>query len=352
MLRGGLVGLGNVAVHGHLPGWRRRADAHIAAVSDAEPARRKTARTLLPEARWHDSAEALLEREQLDFLDICTPPSSHAGLIEAALRAGVHVLCEKPLVPSPGALLPLLDLAAARGLTLHTVHNWHHAPIVRRATELIAGGAVGHVQHIAWQTLRPQPAAGGDERTGNWRLDPAIAGGGVLTDHGWHVFYLLHRWMGGAPVTVAARLETRRHHRWPVEDTAAVSLTWPGATADVLLTWAADQRLNRAEIRGSAGTLALDDDTLVLTREGTTERWPCPPALSDGSHHPDRFDPVADLFLRAVGGADRSGHNLAEACQCVAVEALARESSRQGGVGLPLEPLAATLAARSERPCS
>jgi predicted dehydrogenase len=352
MLRGGLVGLGNVAAHGHVPGWRRRTDARIVAVTDAEPARRETARALLPEARWRDSAAALLELEQLDFVDICTPPSSHAGLIEAALRAGAHVLCEKPLVPSASVLPPLLHLAEARGLTLHTVHNWHYAPIVRRATELIEAGAVGRIRHVAWQTLRQQPAAGGDARTGSWRLDPAIAGGGVLTDHGWHVFYLLHRWMGGAPATVAARLETRRHRRWPVEDTAAVSLAWPLGSADVLLTWAADRRLNRAEIRGHAGTLVLDDDTLVLAREGTVERWPCPPALSDGSHHPDRFDPVAELFLRAVRGEDRSGQNLAEASQCALVEALARESHRQGGVPLPLEPLAAASAAPPERPGS
>jgi predicted dehydrogenase len=350
MLRGGLVGLGNVAVHGHLPGWRRRADARIVAVTDVDPARREAARAVLPDARWHGSAEALLEREPLDFVDICTPPSSHAGLIEAALRAGRHALCEKPLVPSPGALRPLLALAEAGGLTLQTVHNWHHAPIVQRATALIDAGAVGRVEHIAWWTLRREPAAGNGGTAGNWRLDPAIAGGGVLTDHGWHAFYLLHRWMGEAPVSVTARLETRRHRRWPVEDTAAVWLAWPRATADVLVTWAADRRLNRAEIRGSAGTLALDDDTLVLTRDGTTERWPCPPPLSDGSHHPDRFDAVVDLFVRSVRGADRSGHNLAEACACVAVEALARESSRRGGVALALEPAAAAPAAASPRP--
>lgn len=350
MLRGGLIGLGNVAVHGHLPGWGRRADARIVAVTDADPGRRAAAAALLPEARWHDHAGDLLRREALDFVDICTPPSSHAGLIEAALRAGAHVLCEKPLVHAPAALPPLAALAEAHGLALHTVHNWHHAPIVRRVTQLIAERAVGRVRHVRWDTLRVRPAATGDERTGNWRLDPVIAGGGVLADHGWHVFYLLYRWLGGAPATVAARLETRRHRGAPVEDTATVWLAWPDATAEVLLTWAADERRTSAEIRGSAGTLLLDDDAVALGRDGAAaRREPCLPALSDGSHHPDRFDPVIEAFLDAVRGADRSGENLAEASQCVAVEALARESSRRGGVALPLV-LAPAGAAGTERP--
>ncbi len=335
-LRGALVGLGNVAVHGHLPGWRRRADARLVAVTDTRPACRAAARRELPDAAWHDSLPALLDHAPLDFVDLCTPPSSHAPIIRAALERGLAVLCEKPLVPAPADLAPLAELARAKGLTLHTVHNWHHAPIVRRAAELLEAGAVGRVGHVAWQTLRQRPAPAGAGGEANWRLDPAIGGGGVLTDHGWHVFYLLRRWIGADPVAVSARLETRRHRQHPVEDTATVSLRFPDATADVFLTWAADERLNRAEIRGSAGTLRLEDDTLVLARTGGEQRWPCPPALSDGSHHPDRFDPVLDQFLAAVRAG--TGDNLAEATLCVTIEALARQSSREGGAWLPLPP--------------
>ena len=89
----------------------------------------------LPDARWYDAAEVLLADARLDFVDICTPPSSHAPLIRAALERGVHVLCEKPLVRSADELSPVAALARASGRVLHTVHNWHHAPIVTLAAQ-------------------------------------------------------------------------------------------------------------------------------------------------------------------------------------------------------------------------
>jgi predicted dehydrogenase len=345
-LRGAIVGLGNVAVHGHLPGWRGRPDARIVAVADTRAARREVAARELPGARWYDAVQALLAQEPLDFVDVCTPPASHAGLVRAALERGLAVLCEKPLVTAAADLPPLRELARAKGLALFTVHNWHHAPIVRRATELIRAGAVGRVERVSWRTHRQRPAATSDGADGNWRVDPAVAGGGVLTDHGWHVFYVLRRWLGADPVAVSARLETRRHRQFPVEDTATVTLRFPQATAEVFLSWAADERLTRAEIHGAAGVLRVEDDTLVLARDGAEERWACPPALSDGSHHPDRFDAVAAEVLAGVRGRPcgpgpsgnpdgAPGDNLAEAALCVAIEARARESSHSDGALLP-----------------
>lgn len=333
MLRGAILGLGNVAVHGHLPGWLARPDVRIEAVADLDPEHQAVAARLLPGARWYGSAEELLAREGLDLVDISTPPSSHAGLIRAALDRGCHVLCEKPLVPSSEVLADLAHVAAARGRILHTVHNWHHAPIVERTGRLIAAGAVGPVDTVAWETLRLRPAAAG--RAGNWRVDPAIAGGGVLTDHGWHVFYVLRRWIGEDPVTVGATLEQRRHRQWAVEDTARIRLTFPATRADILLTWAADERRTRAEVRGRDGVLRLDDEELVLARDGADERWSCPPGLSDGSHHPEWFHAVLGEFLDAVGGGPSPG-NLSEASLCVRLEALARESNRRGGAKLPV----------------
>src|SRR5467141_3211524 len=333
MLRGAIIGFGNVAVHGHAPGWRRRRDVEIVAVADTRPAQRALLEAHLPGADWRTSAEALLAEPGLDFVDICAPPSSHAPLIRAALERGLHVLCEKPLVGSPAELEPLVDLAGAKGRVLHTVHNWHHAPIVRRTRELAAEGRIGRVTRVVWETLRTRPAATSGAEDRNWRLDPAVAGGGVLTDHGWHVFYVVQRWIGEPPLSVSATLERRRHVSWSVEDTASVRVTFAEATAEILLTWASDVRRNWAEVSGTAGVLELQDDTLVLKGDGRGPdlSWPCPPAMSDGSHHPDWFDAVADQFLAEATGAAPRGENLAEASLCVALEHGARQSSREGG---------------------
>ena len=92
MLRGAIVGLGNVAVHAHLPAWSERKDIEIVAATDLSPARRTALESGLPRARWYDSADDLLVREAPDFVDICTPPGTHAELIRTGLRHRAHVL--------------------------------------------------------------------------------------------------------------------------------------------------------------------------------------------------------------------------------------------------------------------
>jgi len=336
MLRGAIVGLGNVALHGHVPGWRARGDVRIEAVTDTAPARREAALDALPGARWFDSPGALLDEIHPDFVDICAPPSAHAALVCQALESGAHVLCEKPLVASADDLQEISDLAAARGRAIHTVHNWLHSPIVQEARGLVAEGAIGRVTGATWHTLRTRPAAAADGGA-NWRVDPKIAGGGVLTDHGWHVSYILHHWLGARPIAVSARLEQRRHTQWSVEDTATVRVDFEAATADVFLTWAADERKNWARLAGTEGVIEVRDDTLVLERAGSEQRWVFDAGLSDGSHHPDWFGAVAARFLDAVQGAD-DGANLREARICLAIETAARESSRRGGARQAIAP--------------
>ncbi len=336
MLRGAVIGFGNVAIHGHLPGWLGRPDVRIVAAADARPGQRAECDARLPGARWYDSPDDLLAGEPLDFVDICTPPSSHAPIIWSALGRGLHVLCEKPLVSSHGDLARVTSAATSAARVLHTVHNWHHAPMLSLTDELIRQGEIGQVQRIVWETLRVRPATAGDGSEGNWRVNPAVAGGGVLTDHGWHVFYVVPAWVGARPRSVGARLETRRHTDFAVEDTASVRLVFDDATADILLTWAAEERRNRVEIHGTEGRIEIQADTLVLTGKDGERRWPGLPALSDGSHHPEWFHKVAERFLAAVAGDAGAEANLAEAALCCEIEHLARESSRRGGIQLPL----------------
>jgi predicted dehydrogenase len=137
---------------------------------------------------------------------------------------------------------------------------------------------------------------------------------------------------------VSAHLDRRRHVTLSVEDTASVRLTFPDATAEILLTWAADVRQNWAEVVGADGRLELRDDTLVWHRATSddVEQWRCPPALSDGSHHPDWFHGVVDEFLAEVVSAEPKRDNLAEASLCLALESAARESSRHAGRLVPV----------------
>jgi predicted dehydrogenase len=349
VLKGALLGAGNVAVNGHLPGWLARQDAVIVAAADPSSAFRDAILERIPGLRWYGSAQELLSRETLDFADIAAPPAMHAGLAAAALAGGLHVLCEKPLVLSPEELAPLEKLARQENRVLATVHNWRHAPIVKAASELLFQGAIGEVRSLRWETLREKPAvAAGAEAGKNWRMDPAIAGGGVLVDHGWHAFYVVRGWLPEAPCRVSARLSTRRHREWPVEDTAEVSLeTAGGVRAEILLTWAAAERRNRASIEGTRGAVRLDGDLLERTSKDSTEPVvrSFPHSLAEGSHHPDWFSGVAAEFLAEIADPGRRGRSLAEASLCADLIAGARESDGRGGQPVSVGPREASVTA-------
>ncbi|MDD5559140.1 Gfo/Idh/MocA family oxidoreductase [Candidatus Methylomirabilis sp.] len=339
MLRGAIIGLGNVAVNGHLPGWEGCERARIVAAADALEPRLVEARQRLPRAGLYTGVEALLASEPLDFLDICTPPGTHASLTLMALRRGLHVLCEKPLVLSPDELRLVRHAQAESGRVLHTVHNWLYAPIILKATDLIITGQIGTVRHIRWQVLRREPSVAvglvldstEGAVPGNWRLDPTMAGGGILLDHGWHALYIILRWLGTDPKTIAASLEKRAHPEWPVEDTATVQLNFPEAVADIFLTWAASSRDNSAVIEGTRGVIRLEDGALILQSEGGEQRWTFEQPLSQGSHHPDWFSHVRNDFLREISDTERNGENLATASLCAQLLHLAKESHTGGG---------------------
>jgi predicted dehydrogenase len=337
MLKGAIFGVGHVAVNGHAPAWKERRDVEIVAAADDRPDRLDLLAQTFPDARRYGSANELLSHETLDFVDVCTPPATHAALARAALERSLHVLCEKPLVLSPEELRGLPALAAEKERTLFTVHNWKHAPVLERVTDLVRSGTIGEVRHCRWETLRDRPAvAAGD--AGNWRVDPAQSGGGVLVDHGWHALYVVQAWMPTTPRTVAARLSTRKHRDYSIEDTAELMLFHPSASAEIFLTWAAEERANRMELSGTRGKLHLDGGRLsLLDVDGarTIEEWSFP-SLTEGSHHPDWFGGVITEFLAEAGSPRARGHNLAEAALCANVLALAKESHRRGG-----EPLSA-----------
>jgi predicted dehydrogenase len=330
-MRGALIGVGRVALGGHVPGWRERSDVRIVAAADSRPDGRDAFHAAFPRARWYETARDLLESEKIDFVDICTPPDTHAGLIRTSLERSCHVLCEKPLVLRAGDLGPLAALAATRRRALVGVHNWSHAPALAKLTELIRAGAIGTVRRCRWQTLRTEPAAaaaGAD----NWRVDPARSGGGILVDHGWHAFYVVNSWLG-RPRFVRAQLTKRRHHAFPTEDTALVDLDYDTASAEIFLTWAEDERANRVEIEGSGGTLRLDGGRVSLDsgQRGGAQVWELP-SIAAGSHHPDWFRGVIGAFFDEIENTSARGRSLDEAALCVMLVSLAQESSRLGEV--------------------
>ena len=197
MLRGAISGFGEVAAQAHLAGWRTRPEVNIVAIHDPVSERRDHAMRLIQNIRVYDDLELMLDGERLDFVDVASPPAYHAATARMALAAGAHVLVEKPLCLAADEFESLRAAASSRGRVLMCVHNWKYAATYRLAHDLIGAGRLGEIRYVALDRLRTAPAGFGIGASGRWRLG-AASGGGILVDHGWHVFYLMRWLMGGA----------------------------------------------------------------------------------------------------------------------------------------------------------
>jgi predicted dehydrogenase len=268
----------------------------------------------------------LLRREQLDFVDIATPPGLHAAAMIAAAQSGVHILCEKPLTTSLRDYRRVRAAVRQAGVVLHTVHNWKYSEAFRTATQLMADGSLGPLTAIAFDTARNGCAvATGD----NWRVRAAMAGGGILVDHGWHAFYLLLALANERPQRIRATLERRRYLDAEVEDTALCAVEFPSLQAEIRLTWAASERRTSWRLTGDDGELRIDDDQLVLQGSRAHHVQRLATALSSGSHHPDWFTGVIEEFRKELDDPARRGLNQAEAELCLLMLNLAYASDAQ-----------------------
>src|SRR5438046_3041219 len=162
MLKGAIIGFGQVAQYGHWPAYQELDGVEIVAVVDRTESRRAAGRQSIPSLETFATTADLAAALEIDFVDICTPPAWHSEPILDALARGWNVICEKPI------FLDLIEVEKVRaamrefGRVAVPVHNWKYAPIVRRATELLHSGSIGPLSRVEIETLRFQDCATAD----------------------------------------------------------------------------------------------------------------------------------------------------------------------------------------------
>ncbi|MEV7084916.1 Gfo/Idh/MocA family oxidoreductase [Streptomyces sp. NPDC093085] len=250
------------------------------------------------ETRWR----ALIARDDVSVVDICTPGESHAEIAIAALEAGKHVLCEKPLANSVAeaeAMVRAAREARARGQVAMVGFNYRRVPAITYARKLIEEGRIGALRHVRATYLQDWLADPAAPLT--WRLKREQAGSGALGDLGAHIVDLVRYLSGEELVGVSALAETFVKER-PVLGGARAGLSGAagtetgevtvddavvftgrlasGALASFEATRMASGRKNalRLEINGERGSLAFDLERLnELSFHDHTE-----PAASSG----------------------------------------------------------------------
>ena len=335
-MRGAIIGFGFIAANGHLPAYLKMKNVEIVAAADITPVRLDLAREMLPRANFYNDYKELLDSEELDFVDIATPPALHAEMAIAALQRGIHVLCEKPLAISSQEALNMTRTARENRAVLFPVHNYKHAPAVKRVRELIESGVPGKVTSATLSTFRFTHARGAPEWRPDWRREKKYSGGGVAMDHGSHSLYLTFLFFGDFPQTVSART-FRRDDRWDTEDSMTCVLEFQEGFAHVYLSWTAGARKVVYSVQGDRGALFTDEDELQIGRlSAKTERERIVSSFDDASHT-SWFAALFAQFTAGIAENDHVGRELIEAYACVRIIEKIYESAALDSKALSLD---------------
>jgi predicted dehydrogenase len=234
------------------------------------------------ETDWH----RLVERDDIDLIDVCTPGDTHADIAVKALEGGKHVLCEKPLansVTEAEVMAEAASRASARGVRCMVGFNYRRVPALALARRILASGRLGTLRHVRAQYL--QDWIVDPEFPLVWRLRREVAGSGALGDIGAHIVDATQYLTGQTITGVSALTETfvterplpsstsaglaatggTRRGKVTVDDAAIFTARLSGGALGVYeATRFATGRRNtiRIELNGSAGSLAFDFEAM------------------------------------------------------------------------------------------
>lgn len=267
-IRLGMVGGGEGAFIGAVHRIAARLDDDYELLAGAlsaspEKARRSGLALGLDPARTYDSFETMAQAEAarddgIEAVAIVTPNHVHAPAAMAFLKAGIHVICDKPVTTTSADAKKLAALAKKQGLIFAVTHNYSAYPMVRVARQMVRDGKLGDIRVV--QSEYPQdwlaePLESTGQKQAAWRTDPDQAGGGAIGDIGSHAWHLADYVTGQPLAELCAELSSFVPGR-PIDDNAQVLLRYAnGARGAIWASQVAPGHLNdlRLRVYGSKG---------------------------------------------------------------------------------------------------
>jgi UDP-N-acetylglucosamine 3-dehydrogenase len=260
-LRVGVIGCGSIARHRHLPEYAANPNVELVAVCDnnAERALEIGEKYGVPS---YTSFEELLRNAEVDAVSVCTPNYLHAPISNAALLAGVHVLCEKPMATSEEEAKSMIEAAKNSGKKLMIAHNQRFVASHQKARQLIQSGEVGKIYSFRTAFGHGGPEGWSVEGKEGWFFQKDKAFVGAMGDLGVHKTDLLRYILGEEIVEVGAFVETSAKEFATVDDTAVCVLkTESGIIGTLAASWSyVSKEDNSTIIYGENAILRLEDD--------------------------------------------------------------------------------------------
>jgi myo-inositol 2-dehydrogenase/D-chiro-inositol 1-dehydrogenase len=251
-LRFGLIGYGAWGSH-HARAIAKTPGAELVAIAARSETSQAAAQSAHPAARLYSDYRMLLDREELDVVDIVLPSNLHHEVAKAVLEAGRHVLLEKPMALKVEHCEELIALAEAKGKLLVLGHECRLSPLWGKVKQMVDAGAIGDPLYALielWRRPYRQGSAGWRydiQRVGNWILEEPIH------------FFDLARWYfakAGEPLSVYARANSRQAGHPELQDNFSATLNFPqGAYVVISQTLSAFEHHQVVKLTGTRGSL-------------------------------------------------------------------------------------------------
>ena len=255
----GIIGCGDVTEVKSGPAFNKVSDSSLVAVMrrDAGKAEDYARRHGVP--RWYADAAQLINDPEVNAIYIATPPSSHEAYARAAFEAGKPVYVEKPMTNDYAAARSMVEAAAVRNSKLVVAHYRREQPFFKKVKQLLDDKIIGEPLLVRLEFSRP-PLTKEDLANPRiaWRVDPAIAGGGLFHDLAPHQLDLMYHFFG--PVQKITGIATNQGGLYGADDLVAGNILFEKGVV-FSGTWcfnaAAETATDHCEIIGTAGKISF-----------------------------------------------------------------------------------------------
>lgn len=300
-LKVGIVGCGAVTRMRHIPALRRIKRANLQAVCDLDlDLAVSTAESFgIPNA--YGALDGMLSQENLDVVEVCTPPRTHVTVAIPAMKAGCHVLLEKPMALDVKDCDKMIEAAKKHGVKLGVVHNNLFNRGFLRLKNLIKDGAIGEVTTVSiyWTTPPDEMLSHPD----HWAHDLP---GGLIGETGPHLAYLTLSLMGEV-TDLHVQATDVLGYDWASFDNYTITMQGNGTLGSVSLSYVNSSNVAWIDVGGTDGALHLDMMSRIVYRyEASLDAASV--AVATGSMIRQTAGGMISVGLRRVLGRDRAGY--------------------------------------------